>query len=214
MPLRVISRVLQAEPGRRGELIEQFRVAAAEAHARQQALATFLTHAVPREQLDGLEQPDALRFPIHHRSVSDQVVTTMSRATTAAELPGVIRDCADRLLAMATDRGGPAGPLVVIYHGQVGWESDGPIEVYLPVADPARGHRREPAHEEAWVDLPVAEVQFPQILAAFEAVRVEAERAGRTPSGPPREVYPARPGNPRPICQIAQPYVGPGADEN
>lgn len=206
MPLEMIGAVLAASVLDRAGMVTQFARLTADEQARRQSLAVFLADALRRDQLDGEGQPDVAAFQVAYRHVPEQPVLSATRATTAADLPGVVRDTVVHLVEVTGGRGGLAGPPFVIYHGQVGWESDGPIEVCLPLAVPRRAHRIEAAHGEAWVDVPVADVQFPRILAAFEAVRLAAQREGRTPAGAPREVYPAPPGA-TPVCQVAHPYT-------
>jgi hypothetical protein len=82
----------------------------------------------------------------------------------------------------------------VVYHGAVNEDSDGPVEVCIPVgvaADQAGdvAARREPAHREAYVRITKAQVAYPQILSAFDAVGEWIRSEGRTVEGSPREIY-------------------------
>jgi hypothetical protein len=83
---------------------------------------------------------------------------------------------------------------LVVYHGAVNEESDGPVEVCVPVsrtqeAATDRALRREPAHREAYVRLTKAQVAYPQILSAYDAVAQWIGAHGRSGTGSPREVY-------------------------
>jgi effector-binding domain-containing protein len=49
--------------------------------------------------------------------------------------------------------------------------------------------RREPAHREAYVRLTKAQVEFPQILSAYDAVHQWLTERGLRNSASPREVY-------------------------
>jgi hypothetical protein len=49
--------------------------------------------------------------------------------------------------------------------------------------------RREPAHREAYVRLRNAQVEFPQILSAYDGVMAWMAAHGVTAAGAPREVY-------------------------
>lgn len=49
--------------------------------------------------------------------------------------------------------------------------------------------RLEPAYEEAYARITVAEVEYPRILRAYESVETWLEQSGKTPIAPPREVY-------------------------
>lgn len=84
-------------------------------------------------------------------------------------------------------------PQFVIFHGEVNQDSDGPVEVCTPI-DPARGEvdaptRREPAHREAYVRLRKAQVQYPQILSAYDAVAQWIAEQQLSMSAAPREIY-------------------------
>ena len=72
--------------------------------------------------------------------------------------------------------------MFVVYHGEVNEDSDGPVEVCLPSAptgdSTGAAMRREPAHREAYVRLRKAQVEFPQILSAFDAVAQWMARGG------------------------------------
>ena len=74
----------------------------------------------------------------------------------------------------------------------------------MPVLDEAVADIVEDSGEEAWVEVPFGEVQFPTILRAFDAVRAAASADGRTAVGPPREIYV----NGEPYrCEVSQPFV-------
>src|SRR5262249_39573820 len=85
-------------------------------------------------------------------------------------------------------------PAYAIYHGEVNQESDGPVEVCVPI-NPPQGPstqvpmRREPAHREAYVRITKAQVQYPQILSAFDAVAEWLTAHDMSASAPPREIY-------------------------
>jgi len=120
---------------------------------------------------------------------------------------------------MASQSGGLDGSLFVIYHGEVNEDSDGPVEACAPVAGacvvpPGVGVRREVAHQEAYVTITRAQLEFPQILSAFDAVADWVRTAGLTPAGAPREVYlrdvnvgAAAPGDL--VCDVAYPFLAP-----
>lgn len=207
MSLSTIGDLLALAPEERAEQIAHYREMDAELHARRQSLARFLEHAVRHDSLDGDQQPVSPQFEVGTRSVPAAPTLSSTRHTSAKELPEVIRSCADRLFSLAEDRGGGAGTLIVIYHGQVGWESDGPIEVCVPLRLPQRAHRVEPGHEELFTHVPKEDVQFPRILGAFDAVRTRALQLGLAPAGAPREVYtPVEQGR-VPRCEVALPVL-------
>lgn len=207
MPLEQISELLNLPPGARSAHVARYRELEAEKHARRESLAQFLEHAVAEGSLDGEGQPGSSRFEVSLRTVPDSALLTSTQHTSARELPEVIQSSATRLFELAGERGGASGGPVVIYHGQVGWESDGPIEVCVPLRKRRRAHRVEPEHVQLFTRVLSKDVQFPRILAAFEAVRARANQLGFVPAGPPREIY--RPDNPEsvPRCEVALPII-------
>lgn len=88
--------------------------------------------------------------------------------------------------------GGVTGAAFVIYHGEVNEDSDGPVELCVPVSGatgPGVASRIEPAHREAFLRIRKSQVEFPQILGAYEQVEQWVRDTGNTPAGSPREVY-------------------------
>lgn len=131
---------------------------------------------------------------IREREVPEQFVLTEQRHVTVDGLSSWIGDATMRLWKTADGHGGVAGPMFVVYHGEVNQDSDGPVEVCLPIGLGQDGvtdaaTRTEPAHREAYVRITKAQVAFPQILSAYDAVAQWLSERGEDPSGPPREVY-------------------------
>lgn len=210
MPLEQIKELLDLPVEDRPAFVARYRELDAQRHARRQSLARFVEHSVAEGTSDGIDRPGLSRFEVSLRTVPDTAVLTTTRHTSARELPEVIRSSAAGLFRLASERGGASGGLVVIYHGQVGWESDGPIEVCVPLHDATRGHRAEPEHVQLFTRVLSEDVQFPRILAAFEAVRMRARRLGVAPAGPPREIYPPDQQDPVPRCEVALPVTTSG----
>lgn len=207
MPLEQIRELLSLPVPERSAFVARHREADEAQHARRRSLARFLEHAIAEGSLDGDGQPGASRFEVALRTVPESALLTSTRHTAARDLPEVIRSGAIALHELARSRGGATGTLVAIYHGQVGWESDGPIEICVPLRDAERSHRTEPAHAELFTSVPAEDVQFPRILAAFDAVRGRARRLGLTPAGPPREIYTGDGSPSGPRCEVALPVT-------
>ncbi len=152
-------------------------------------------------------------YEIAEREVDDQVVLTEQRHVTVHGLTDWFYDCMPRLHGLAEGAGGIAGPAFNIYHGEVNEESDGPVEVCVPIAAAHAGStsaptRIEPAHREAYTRIRKAQVEFPQILDAYEAVEQWTAKHNREIAGAPREVYFADFMNADPddeVCDIAFP---------
>jgi DNA-binding transcriptional MerR regulator len=188
MPLARVAEVIAAPVPRGAALLASYWDEVEHRVASQRELAAYL-----RVRLIGKEGSFDM-FEIRQRDVPEQVVLTEQRHITAGELPTWIPVAMDRLLKSAEDHGGVAGSPFVVYHGEVNEDSDGPVEVCVPV-DPARegapnaAMRREPAHHEAYTRITKAQVEFPQILAAYEAVDQWIGANGRRMGDSPREVY-------------------------
>ena len=70
--------------------------------------------------------------------------------------------------------------------------------------------RVEPAHREAYVRLRKAQVEYPQILSAYDAVAQWVDANGHTVVGPGREVYFAdfvRAAPTDEVCDVAFPFT-------
>ncbi|MDO8151110.1 MerR family transcriptional regulator [Isoptericola sp. b408] len=202
MPLDRIGDVLDADPRRRSDLVAAYREDAARQHARTVALLDDLI-----DDLDGdRSHPTRSHPPVERRDVPAQVFLSRTVRTTAADLPRHVEVAATELSRRAGSSRDEDRPLVVVYHGEVSWESDGPIDVRVPVHPDSGvdGTEVEPAGSEMFVAVPYGAVQFPTILGAFDAVRAAATVQDRRPLGPPREIY--RQGDPF-RCEVSQPYA-------
>lgn len=187
MPLAQVRRVVAAPPDEQRALLDSYW---AEVEGRVAAQRDLVEHL--RSRISG-EANSHDRFTIEERRVPEQRVLTALRHTTVGGLSPWLGDTLARLSAEAGDLpGGRAGFSFVIFHGQVNEDSDGPVEVCAPIAcrdDLATPHRVETAHQEVFTSITVAQVAFPQILSAYEAVEQWVADHGREISGPPREVY-------------------------
>jgi DNA-binding transcriptional MerR regulator len=210
MPLAVVGQIL-AVPGQdAAERLAAYWEDVERRIAGQRGLALYL-----RSQLSGGEGTSDM-FEIRTREVPAQRVLTEQRHVAADELPCFIGEATTRLLKAAEEFGGMAGPSLVVYHGEVSEDGDGPVEVCVPVEPPPgaeTGHvalREEPGHREAYTRIIKAQVQFPQILMAYDAVSAWLAAHGHEATAAPREVYFAdwtAVGPDDEVCDIAFPYA-------
>lgn len=174
-------------------------------HASRRVLIQHI-HATLREE----ERP---MFPIQTRHVPAQRVMSIQRRLAVSEMPSFIREVKT---AFAGHLGGtaPTAPFVLIFHGIVDQESDGPVEATMGCPDSVQttdliGIRTEPAHDEAFTTITKAQWEYPAILAAYDAVACSPEVSGRPRSRLScREVYLAEPaaiGDDDLVCDIAFP---------
>lgn len=174
-------------------------------HASRRVLIRHI-HAILREEGRPM-------FPVQTRHVPAQRVMSMQRRLRAPETDAFV---AEATAAFADHLAGtpPAGPLMLIFHGIVDHESDGPLEVALGCPDSVQaagpiGIRTEPAHDEAFTTITKAQWAYPAILAAYDAVAGSPEVSARPASRLScREVYLAQPqetADSEPLCDIAFP---------
>jgi DNA-binding transcriptional MerR regulator len=165
-----------------------------------------------------LEQGADPMFTIRTRSVPASRVMSIQRRLHASETDAFVREAKGTFAAHlgATDS---TGPFILIFHGIVSDENDGPLEAVLGCPDNIQpteliGVRTEPAHDEAYTTITKREWAYPAILAAYDAVACSAEARARSGSRLScREVYVAEPddvGLDDPVCDVAFPLAEAG----
>jgi effector-binding domain-containing protein len=160
--------------------------------------------------LEGRGEP---MYTVETRDVPEQQVATIQRSLTVGDLPAFIEDGFGRLqAALRSADADRAGPFFVIYHGEVNDDSDGPVELCMPLRGTLTDAgdmrvRAEPAHREAFTTITRSQVEFPGILGTYAAVEAWIEREGADVAGAPREVYFVDGDVPpdEPFCDIAFP---------
>jgi DNA-binding transcriptional MerR regulator len=187
MPLATVAEVVAAPDEDRAELLTSYWGSVERRFAFQRELVAHLRIRLTGEE-GGFEM-----YEIHERDVPEQTVLTEQRHVKVPELSDWLPATIGRLVETAESHGGLAGPVFVIYHGEVNEDSDGPVEVCVPVGDGRdvtdAPSRREPAHREAYTRITKAQVEYPQILSAYDAVAHWIGSEGRSVAGSPREVY-------------------------
>lgn len=188
MPLATIGEVLRSAPDRRSDVLVAWWDATERRMAGKRELLVHLLIG-----LAGKERSFDM-YEIHEREVPEQVVVSEQRHVTVHGLTDWFDECMPRLHGIAARNGGTTGPAFIIYHGEVNEESDGPVEVCVPVDREQLGQieaatRIEPAHTEAYTRIRKAQVEFPQILDAYEAVEQWMAKNNREMAASPREVY-------------------------
>jgi DNA-binding transcriptional MerR regulator len=208
MPLATVAGVLAASEDQRAEVLDRYWADVERRVAHQRELVAHL-----RIRLRG-EEGSFDMYKILERHVPAQTVLTEQRHVRVPELGEWLPVSIGRLVDVAERHGGLAGPVFVIYHGEVNEDSDGPVEVCVPIRHgaPTDGEptRDEPAHREAYTRITKAQVEFPQILSAYEAVDAWVRSGNRNVAGSPREVYFAdwdAAGPTDEVCDIAFPIT-------
>lgn len=198
MPLAEITEVLRTPGESAARQLAAFWREVEERIAAQRTLVDYL-----RARLSGRSSPLYGNFEIRTVDVPAQYVITQTRHTLAHELPAWIVGSIGRLLTGGATCGGVTGAPFVVYHADVTEESDGPAESCVPVRDAAAARawalkqgrtwatqaREEPAHRLAYTRIVKAQVAYPQIVAAFEAVEEWIAEQRLSIAGPCREIY-------------------------
>jgi DNA-binding transcriptional MerR regulator len=161
-----------------------------------------------------LTEGDDPMFEIATRHVPAQRVMSIQRRLHGHETDGFVRE-AKAAFAAHLSGAQPSGPFMLIFHGAVDGDNDGPLEAALGCPDHIQpteliGVRTEPEHDEAYTTITKAQWAYPAILAAYDAVAcspvVSTHRERRLSC---REVYLVEPhtiGDDQLVCDVAFPY--------
>ncbi|WP_062305675.1 MerR family transcriptional regulator [Demequina subtropica] len=217
VPLAIIREVLDHAAGPE-EATEAFSAWWAEQerrHGERRAIGRYLTRHLRHQ---------GAPMDISTRTVPERTLAVIGRELYQPELEAFIMEAFSTLFQHAEAHPGLRAldttvdePTYVLYHGSVTPDSSALVEacvVVSPDARPAPGIqiRLEPAHEEAYTTLTSAEVEFPDILDAYDAVAEHVLAHGSMREDlPSREVYfadvmAAAPTDP--VCDIAFPFTG------
>jgi DNA-binding transcriptional MerR regulator len=220
MPLAEVGRVVSVSQAEAADIIDaHWAVTESRFAAQRQILATLRPGVAASE----LPAPD---LPVRERDMPQQTVLTKQRHVYIGQLTWT-REAAARLTAHAARCGGAAGGHFLIFHGMITADSDGPVEVCVPVRhppeDPAElAWRVEPAHREAFISVTRTHFEIPAIWSIYDRLARWAAAPGRRRTGAPREVYrpeaePLFAPAGQQICDVAIPFAAlpqPGRTRN
>jgi len=206
MPLSEVARVLSAPRRVGAEVLEEYWESVERRLAFQRALAERLG-----DSLRGGQTP-LPTFRIRERDVPETILISEIKEVDLPGLRQTIAGAIARLSGRVADHGGAVGAPWVIFHGEVNEDSDGPVEIGIPVRTASVGTRCEPAHTEAHVTITRAQWEWPQVLSAYDAVEDWIDLQRRSSLGSPREIYrtgvdPASVGPSDEVCDIAFPIM-------
>jgi DNA-binding transcriptional MerR regulator len=185
MPLPEVAGVLNATGADAADLVEAYWARVERRVAAQRDIVANL-----RPSLAGAQRFQKL--DIAERRIPSQIVLTEQRHVYLDDLPW-IRTAAARLSRAAERHGGVAGSHMAIFHGEVSVDSDGPVEVCVPIpTPPASGDvawRTEPERREAYVSITKAQFEMPVIRTVYDAIDQWIAVRGLRRRGSPREIY-------------------------
>jgi len=166
-----------------------------------------------------LGKEPTMAFEIKVREIPAQKVLSLSKEIYVKDLPPFIGSTIGKLTGRITAQGAQvSGAPEAIYHGQVDEDNNGPVEIVVPFAGevvPAESItlKEHPARQEAYTTLTLEQLEFPDILKAYDAVHAWLEDNGKKMAGSPREVYfssAEKPVPDEPFCDIAWPFISKG----
>jgi DNA-binding transcriptional MerR regulator len=212
MPLNKVAEIVEAPDAEHADLIGDYWAQVDSRVAFQRELAAYLQarHTDPGVRFNG--------FVVDERWVPETWVLSKQANLLVGDLVAWIGDTTSGMRKAAAEHGGRLGHDRIIFHGEVNEDSDGPVELCIPIDNPAvvagtavstsYTIRLEPGHRVAYVRLSKAQTQYPQILTAYDAVTHWIDEHGRASAGPPREIYLAEycavePGDA--VCDVAYP---------
>ncbi|WP_217200598.1 MerR family transcriptional regulator [Streptomyces buecherae] len=187
MPLARVAEVLDADDARSTRLLDAYWRERRAEHAARRAAVAYARHVLTG---DG-----PVPYAIAERDVPEQKVVCVRRHVGAAELPGFLAEATEVLFDHLRQTGAClSGPVFAAYHGLVGEDSDGLVEVCVPTRSPVEPGPRiavrvEPAHREAYTALARRDTGYAAMAAAHDAVGAWLHARGHARGGPSREVY-------------------------
>jgi DNA-binding transcriptional MerR regulator len=209
MPLHEVARVVAVSGPEAADLIESYWASQERRFAAQRRIAAMLRPGL------AASDPPSDQFPVQERYVPEQLVLTEQRHVYLGQLTWTLEATA-RLVARAEQCGGMVGERFVIFHGLVSADSDGPVEVCVPVtrlpANPTDlAWRVEAAHHEAFIQVTKIHFEAPAILSVYDQLARWVSAAGRKRAGSPREIYtpgvePLFAAADEHVCDVAVPF--------
>jgi len=195
MPLSQIASVLSLDHAAAVAAITAYWQGVETMTAERRALAVYLIRR--------LEGKDQRVYEINVRSIPERKLLCISRHVHGDEVHDFFHEAFTRLRSVAPAGAGPAGAPFLIMYGETTADSDGPVELCLPVATETDEAaiagmgdiqlRTEPSHDEAYIHHGVSDVSWPEMIDALMKWATEHERE---PAGALREIFTFVPGSP------------------
>lgn len=215
LPLRAVAEVLDAPASEQRARLLGWREAEREGFARRSQLVDVLVDTVGERRAPTVYGDERVRIV---RMPARKLATITRRVAQHELVTSLVADTLTIRAHLEAHGGAGADEHRVVFHDPVGHDLPGRIETGVPyegTVDPADGIalRLEPERDWAVVEVSAAELHYPELLGAYEAVRrVAGARGGM--AGPPLERY-AVPWSEDPdtiVAWIAAPIAEPGAE--
>jgi DNA-binding transcriptional MerR regulator len=210
MPLDRIAELLESDTEQALYLLNDYWQKVEFKVAQQRKIVKYLHDSIGEKESD-------MTYEIQVRDVPKQQIISITKRVYIHDLVNYICDSFSVLHERAKQQNSTIiGHETVIYHGRVDEDSNGPVEVCLPVA----GNLTESggikvgellAGKEAFTRITFKQCQFPEILKAYDALAMWLHQQGYRMAGSPREIYfnQVKESQPdEPFCDVAWPFLG------
>ncbi|MGC4175448.1 MerR family transcriptional regulator [Demequina sp.] len=213
VPLALIAQILDGDAAL--PTFQNWWITEEERHVNRRGLGLYIKARLRREG-----QPP---MDIQTRTVPERKLAVISKELFQPQLEEFIMSAFHELFSWAERNPGLRSlqttredPTYAIFHGPVTADASALVEVCIVIDGPAEPEgritlKREPEHEEAFTTLTREGIEFPNILAAYDAVAMWVVQNGSPIEAlPSREVYFADVINEpmdAEVCDIAYPYV-------
>ena len=185
MPLDEIGEILAAEPDVAEQPLHSHRDRLSEEMGRRERMLGFLS-----DLIEGKEQ--LMPYEVKVKRIRDQDVASLrehvSMETIAEAIGGGFAEIARTLQAHGT---AISGAPFIVYHDVIDEETDGDIEMCIPVAGPVESAGRVEAKTVSGgpVASTIHKGPYREIPPAYHALSSWISQNGHSMTGPPREIY-------------------------
>ena len=208
MPLDRIAELLESDTEQALHLLNDYWQKVEVKVAQQRKFVKYLQDYIGEKESD-------MTYEIQVRNVPKQQIISITKRVYIDDLVKHICDSFSALHELAKQQNiAVIGHETVIYHGRVDEDSNGPVEVCLPVA----GNLTDSgsikvgellAGKEVFTRITLKQCQFPEILQAYDAVAMWLHQQGYPTAGSPREIYfnQVKESQDDPFCDVAWPFL-------
>jgi DNA-binding transcriptional MerR regulator len=206
MPLSIITRILAAPQGMQADAVSAYWADVERQSVERRSLVVYL-----QAKLNGEDMPEV---DVRIRHIPERKVAAISRHLYAKDTDRFFANSFLHLRAAGPGLEGIEGCPFLIFYGDVSEDSDGPLELCRPVRDvtaPLQESvqvRVEPAHDEVYVGLTKAQMNWPSMAPAMDAMEMWIRHEGRVSTGPVRQVMfedQRRAQRDAPVCDLSVP---------
>ena len=197
MSLALIADVLDQPPRQAMASVRTHAAQDARAAGERAELARYLCHLIDdqKERVSMTNQT----YGVQQRAVPERAVLSAVRRAHIDELGPVLGALLGAMSSVGPGLTGVDGCPYVVYYAEVSHDSDGPVEMVRPMKDLAVAQREsallddvqarvEPAHEEAFVALTMAQTRGSATMEALDVLQEFVISSGATVASPPRQI--------------------------